>query len=290
MVEVAIPADPDSAGALATELVALSGRGIEERGDRYVAYLPASSEDSPEELIARLHGGAPPEDATTPEILAWRWQAQEAWEEIWRRGLEPRWITPRILVSPTWSPPQEVGDGVEIRIDPGMAFGTAEHATTRGCLRLLDGRVRAGDRVADVGSGSGILSIAAALLGAKSVIAVEMDEWACVVARENVEQNGVTERVRVIAAEVDDRFVPGELPFDGIVANIESGTLHRLLPVFRRGLREGGFLILSGILLPESASISGRAIECGFASDGEDREGEWWGGAFRAGRSSSDAR
>jgi ribosomal protein L11 methyltransferase len=167
-------------------------------------------------------------------------------------------------------------------MDPGMAFGTAEHATTRGCLRLLDARVRAGDRVADVGTGSGILAIGSALLGAASVLGIEMDEWSCAVARENAEKNGVADRIRVLRCEVDDRFVPGEPPFDGIVANIESGTLLRLLPGFRAGLREGGFLILSGILHPEAGSISDRASGCGFASDGEDREGEWWSGAFRA--------
>jgi ribosomal protein L11 methyltransferase len=169
-----------------------------------------------------------------------------------------------------------------IVVDPGMAFGTAEHATTRGALRLLDPRVRPGDRVADVGTGSGILAIAAALLGAGDVLAVESDAWACAVALENVVRNEVADRVRVLGVEVGPELLPGEPPFDVLLANIESGTLRRLLPGLRGGVRTGGYAILGGVLLDEADGIVRAALEAGFSLDGEDREEGWWTGAFRA--------
>src|SRR5690606_29236824 len=136
-----------------------------------------------------------------------------------------------------------------------MAFGTAEHPTTRGSLRLLDPLVEKGIRVADIGAGSGILSIAAALLGAGRVIAVEMDPWSCRAARENTVLNGVDDRVEIREERVGPELLPGEGPFDGIVANIESGILRPLLPSFARDLRESGWLVLSGILQTEADTV-----------------------------------
>jgi ribosomal protein L11 methyltransferase len=186
------------------------------------------------------------------------------------------------MVSPTWEE-AAVGEGVHLlSLDPGMAFGTAEHATTRGALRLLDPRLRAGDRVADVGAGSGILSIAAALLGARCVLAVEMDPWACQVARENAERNGVLDRIQIVQAEVGPEALPGELPFDLIVANLESATLRRLLVGLRRSATVEGWTLLGGVLLSEADAIVRAAKESGFSLDDEDREEEWWTGAFRA--------
>lgn len=117
--------------------------------------------------------------------------------EIWRRGLAPRRVTPRIVVSPTWEVPTLTPHEHLVSLDPGLALGTAEHPTTRGALRLLDSRLRAGDRVADVGTGSGILAVAAARLGAGSVLALDVDPWPAAVARDNVERNGLSDRVRV---------------------------------------------------------------------------------------------
>ncbi len=168
-----------------------------------------------------------------------------------------------------------------VTLDPGMAFGTAEHATTRGCLRLMDSRILPGARVVDVGTGSGILAIAAALLGAGEVLALETDEWACQVARENAILNGVEARVRVVQAEVRaEDPLPGG-PYDGVVANLQTALLLPLLARFQDSLGTGGWMILSGILGTEQAAVLA-AVRDDLLLEAEDSEDEWWTGVFRA--------
>lgn len=278
VIEVPAPPDEDRAALLIDELATLVGHGVEERGDRILAYLPDPGDGGDrilEELRARLG------DVDNGAALTHRFQPHEAWDEIWREGLAPRRVTPRIVVSPTWEdPPLEPGD-ILISIDPGMAFGTAEHPTTRGVLRLMDGLVEPGDRIADVGAGSGILSIAAALLGADRVVALEMDRWSCAAARENVVANGVADRVEVRHEAADAVFLPDEPSFDGILANIECGVLSPLLPGFYGGLEPGGWLIASGILHHERDAFIADARDAGFTLVSEDREETWWSGLLR---------
>jgi ribosomal protein L11 methyltransferase len=203
------------------------------------------------------------------------WRSPEDWAETWKRGLEPRWITDRLLVRPSWAPVASDRARVEVVIDPGMAFGTAEHATTRGCLRLLDRVVENGDRVLDVGSGSGILAIAAAGLGAESVVAIEADRLACEALRENIERNGAADRVRCVEAMVAPDDLADMGPVSGVIANIESGPLTALMPGFAAAVEPGGWLILSGILDHEWPSMRVRAEAAGFSLQELDAEAEW---------------
>jgi ribosomal protein L11 methyltransferase len=257
-------------------------RGVEERTDGLVVYLPPPERGvGPlvERLKEELRAGGASEVATEVHPS---WQPQESWADHWRRGFGTRRITPRIVVTPSWEPFIPTPGQIVLTLDPGMAFGTAEHATTRGCLRLLDGRVLPGSRVADVGAGSGILSIAAARLGAAEVLALELDPWACTTARENVERNDVSDRVRVVSRGVGPTFVEGEAAFHGIVANIETPILRPLLGGFARGLVPGGWLILSGILESEAPGMIEVAAAEGFRLEVEDREAGWWSAAFTA--------
>lgn len=278
VVEVDRPADPNDVGLLVEELLTFPVRGVEELEDGLAIYLAAEGREASEivdEIRLRLD-----RILDGPAHVRFRWQSHQAWEESWKRGLEPRRITSRLVVSPSWMDPElEAGDLLVV-VDPGMAFGTAEHPTTRGSLRLLDRLIEPGQRVADVGAGSGILSIAAARLGADEVVALEVDPASCETARENVRRNGVADRVRVEERDVTPEFLPGEALFDGIIANIESGVLLRLLSAFRSGLREGGWLILSGVLADESAQVQSAAEREGFRFHTEDCEGEWWSAAF----------
>jgi len=169
-----------------------------------------------------------------------------------------------------------------IEIDPQMAFGTGEHATTRGCLRLLDGIVPPGGSVLDIGSGSAILSIAAARMGAGRVVAIESDPDANLNARENLEANGVTDRVEIVEATADAGLVERFGAFDVILANILSGVIKPLLPAMTGALRSGGRLILSGILQSESDDVVAAAAATGLRLVAEDREDEWWSGLMEA--------
>lgn len=287
VVEVSSPEDPEISGLLIEELATIGVGGVEETRDVLRIYVPAAEEDR-DELLERVESIVSAHGAGGPTGCTYSWQAHEDWSELWRQGLEPRRVTSRLVVTPTWKEPDSRPGDLVITLDPGMAFGTAEHPTTRGCLRLLDRWVEAGQRIADIGAGSGILSIAAVLLGADRVLAVEMDAWSCTIARENAEANGVADRIEVRELRIGPEFLPDRPPFDGIVSNIESGVLDPLLPGFRSGLVEGGWLILSGILDSESADILRDARAAGFRLEAEDTEDQWWSGAFRDEGSSGD--
>lgn len=269
--------EDEACDAIPELLLELGGGGVEESGDGFTTYLLPPSDLDSFLALARLRvARVAPEGAE----LRWWWQPHEDWEHLWRKGLGPRRVTDRITVAPSWDLPDVTEKELLIRLDPGMAFGTAEHATTRGCLRLMDGRVRTGNRVADIGSGSGILSIAAVGLGAREVLAVEVDPLACQAAAENLEANGVADRIRLLVQEVQgDVPLPGS-PFHGLVANIQRSVLVPLLPAFRGSLAVGGWLILSGVLLEEKDLLLASTAEAGFVLEEEDQEETWWSGAF----------
>lgn len=292
VVRIGLRADPSVRerivdGLLAGTILSDAGipsepRGVEERDDELVVFLPPIDEVGFDVLGPALRRAlleTAPEGADGLSVDL-SWQPHEAWSELWRQGFHTRRISPRILVTPPWEPVDEAPGEAVVVIDPGMAFGTSEHPTTRGCLRLLDPRVEPGRRWVDVGAGSGILAIACAKLGAESVLALELDPWACTAARENADRNGVSGRVRVRARAVNEDFIPGEPPFDGLVANIESGILLPLLGGFAQGVRDGGCMILSGILQTEAHRIRAGAEAVGFAFIEADEEGEWWSAAF----------
>ena len=240
-----------------------------------LTYLPPP--DDPEALVARageflagwLMDDGPPE-------LSWWWQQDEDWAKEWKKGLGPREVTERIVTKPSWTDYDAAPGQIVLDIDPQMAFGTGEHATTRGCLRLLDRAIREGDRVLDVGSGSAILSVAAARLGAAEVVAVEYDPDSNINAHENLVHNGVEDRVRLIEAMADPEFLAGQGTFDLILATILSGVIRPLLPALRQALREEGRLIVSGIMRTERDEVLTSAAAAGFRLGEEDREEEWW--------------
>lgn len=282
VLRVPLPDDEAVRDLWIEELLMLDARGVEEQANHLVVYLPPPREGAESlvrDLTARLAeaGGDRPPEVGPIEI---RWQPHEAWEERWKQGFAPRRVTRRITVAPSWDQPEVNPGEILVTIDPGMAFGTSEHPTTRGCLRLLDGRVEPGQRIADIGAGSGILGISAALLGADRVLALELDPWACHAIRENAERSGVTDRVLVRAGAVTADGLPGEAPFDGILANIEAGILRPLLPSLRVALAPRGWLILSGVLRSEADGFVSAAREAGLELDTVDEEAEWWTGAF----------
>ena len=213
--------------------------------------------------------------------LGWHWQPHEEWAENWKRGLRPTRVSPRITVTPTWHVPPRLAAGVLVTIDPGMAFGTARHASTRCALRLIDGAIRPGAQIADVGTGSGILAIAAAKLGAARVSAVDGDPFACAAARDNVEANAVHDIVEIREQQVSSAWLAASHPLDGIAANIESGVLTRLLPGFAAALAPGGWLIVAGLLVEEAGDFAYEAAAFGLRPADDDADDGWWAGTFR---------
>jgi len=269
----------DRADLLADGLLALGGRASEERDGWYLTHVPAPPEADAfsEEARRFLIECTGLEDI---EVRV-RLQEHEDWAETWKRGLRPRRITERIVVTPSWMDPRARPDDLVIVVDPGMAFGNAEHGTTRGCLRLLDGAVQDGDRVLDIGAGSGILSIAAAMLGAGDTLAVEGDSLATETLQGNIERNGVGEVVSTLVEWADNESLRNLGPVHGIVANIEAGILTPLLPGLHAALRPGGWLILSGILDSQWSDLEDAAASAGLRSGQVDADGEWRSGLFR---------
>jgi ribosomal protein L11 methyltransferase len=278
---VRCPSAGDRAPLLVDGLLALGGRAAEERDGWYVTHLRSLQDldafrSEAESRLSSFTGLGAIE-------LRTKWREDEDWAETWKRGLGFRRITERIAVRPSWvAEPEELVEVVVI-LDPGMAFGTAEHGTTRGCLRLLDGVVEAGERLLDVGAGSGILAIASALLGAAEVVALEGDALACEALADNLQLNHVEDRVRLIEGLVDSKGLASYGPVDGVMANIESATLARLLDGFGAALRPGGWLILSGILAEEWPSLRDAAEASGFRQREVDADGEWRAGLFGRG-------
>ena len=265
---------------LAEGLVACGAAAVEERGAQLHTYLqpPADGTDAfvrgVERQLQQIAG--------VPIAVVWEWRAHEDWSERWKRGLEPRRIGERIIVTPTWRKPDAAETDIVLAIDPEMAFGTGEHATTRAALRLLERALEPGASVLDVGSGSGILAIAAARLGAAAVDAAESDAEALPYADANILRNGAMGRVRLQHALVDERYLAERRGrYDLILANVLSGVLRPLLPALRAALRAGGGLVLGGILVEESEAMKRAADDEGLELVEEDVEDEWWTGWFR---------
>ena len=267
------PSDEIAAEVVTDALVQLAGRAVWDENGRLVTHAPEPAD--PDAFIRATQRELRSRTGLDDLVLETRWQPHEDWAETWKRGLAPRRVTPRMIVTPTWEKPDLQPGDLVIRLDPGMAFGNAEHGTTRGCLRLMDGVLAPGHRVLDVGAGSGVLSIAAALLGATEVVAGECDPHACEVARENVALNGVAERVTMHEAMADSATLPAYGTFDGVLANLEGGTLRALLPGLTACVVPGGWVILSGLLAAEAPGLLELAGTEGLEREAVDADGEW---------------
>jgi len=198
---------------------------------------------------------------------------EQDWAVSWREFFGVVETGGRVVVVPSWVEHEPAPGQLVIRLDPGQAFGTGHHETTRLCLGFLDGLVAPGARVLDVGTGSGILAIAAVLLGAAQVDAVDIDPVAAEVAEQNCAANGVSGQVRVRAG----RLEPGDIgePYDLVVSNISPDANIGLVPVFERAVRPGGDLLLSGVLEQDVARVTAACAAAGFVHRETRLERDW---------------
>jgi ribosomal protein L11 methyltransferase len=262
--------------------MSLGARAVEERSGELITHLLPP--DEPEDFLLRVRARLQEDSGIEDLELKWSWQAHEDWASTWKQGLGPRKLTDRLVVSPSWcggEADEIAGEhAVVVIIDPGMAFGTAEHGTTRGALRLLDRALSSGEVLLDAGCGSAILAIAAARLGAARVLAVDLDPCATEAARGNVAGNAVTARVTVETAAVSPDWIVEQGSFDGILANIQTGVLVPLLTDFEKALERDGWMILSGILAEEWSLLADAAAAAGCSLQEIDSDGEWRTGWF----------
>lgn len=239
--------------------------GVQEEGDRLTTHFPAEPEArAAGEAVRRAAPGAEVAIEPVPDVdwsLAWRDQARAF--SVGALTIAPPWLAEGRDPSRT------------VVIDPGMAFGTGDHATTRGAARLMQRVVAPGCAVADLGTGSGVLAIAAARLGAARVVAIELDPEALPNARENVARNGVGHAVHLLDGDAAV-VLPLVAPFDVVVANILSSVHVALLPAIGAALRPGGHAILAGILAAERDQMREVLHAGGWWADAEDHEDDWW--------------
>ena len=254
---------------LIAELMDLELESFEQFDNRLDAWIDASRWDDVkreelERLLNRYWPGA-----------AWRREevAEQNWNEEWEKSIRPVRVG-SFLILPTWleAAPEE---GVrQLRIDPKMSFGTGLHPTTRLMLRFVERLVTGEtDSVIDAGTGTGVLSIASVILGAKQVFAFDIDPWSERNARENCEINRVQNRVGIQLGGIET--IPAGMKASLILANINRNTLMALLSRLTEHLHPDGDLVLSGLLSEDREAILQRAGEIGWSMQDELGEGEW---------------
>src|SRR5918992_3201669 len=251
--------------AISAALIGAGAAGVQEELDALITYLPDNAPLDAVRGAVAADAGATLELREAPPS-----ETDRSWPTtvgLSRAG--------RVVVAPPWLAHQAHADDIMVVIDPAMAFGTGEHPTTRGVLRVMQHLIRKGDRVADLGAGSAVLSIVAAKVGASRVAAIEIDPDAIGNAEANAAANGVSDRVVVIEGDAAT-LLPHIAPVRVILANIISSVLEALLAPMRAALSADGVAILSGMITDERQSFAAALARAGWAIDHEDIEDVWW--------------
>jgi ribosomal protein L11 methyltransferase len=196
---------------------------------------------------------------------------EEDWANNWKKYYKPSKIGEKIVVKPIWEDYSKKDDEIVIDLDPGMAFGTGEHETTRMCIQALEKYVKKDSVIFDVGCGSGILAIAAAKLGAKNSIGVDLDPVAVESAKENVAYNNVN-NIEILEGNLLD-VVKGKA--DIVVANIIAEIICILTEDVSKAINQGGYFITSGIIHDRVEMVTTKLEECGFEVIKINKDGEW---------------
>jgi len=272
---VDVRTDPARRDRLSAWLVGRTGQAVEERDDGTLVTF-AADEAGADELLAAL------EEELAPDGVAYTAERRRLdevdWSTRWREGLGPRQFG-RLTVAPSWTAGAAAGP-VVVLLDPENAFGSGEHGSTRAALTLLEALLRPGDRVLDLGSGSGILAIAAARLGAARAVGVEVDAEANTVAARNAERNGVRDLTEFLDGDAADlaRLLG---PADLVLSNILRAANTSLLPAIVAALRPGGIAVFSGMEESEAALFRPVLAQASLQVMREVVDAGWWAVAAR---------
>ncbi len=197
---------------------------------------------------------------------------EQDWAENWKKYYKPFRAGEKLVIKPSWEPYEEKEGDLVLELDPGMAFGTGTHETTFMCMEQLEKYVTAGCKTIDVGCGSGILGLAAAKLGARDVLAIDLDELAVKVAKENTEKNRLTDKVRVVHGDLLEK---AEEMADVIVANIIADVICFLCGPAKKHLLPGGTFICSGIIREREEDVQNALAAAGYTVCNRLAKGEW---------------
>ena len=195
------------------------------------------------------------------------------WKDNWKEYFKPVKITDRIVIKPSWEDYEKQEGEIVIEIDPGAAFGTGKHPTTTMCIKALEKYIRTGEStVLDVGCGSGILSIAAVLLGARDVLGIDIDPLAVIVSKENAAFNKLEDRISIVEGDLTKGV---DYKADIVVANLMADLVVILAKDVRRHLNPGGLYVSSGILAEKKEEVASKIREAGFDIVEIYEEDEW---------------
>lgn len=199
--------------------------------------------------------------------------AEEDWANNWKQYYKPLRVGEHVLIKPTWEEAEVLEGDVVVELDPGMAFGTGSHASTAMCLEYLEKIIRPGDRVLDIGTGSGILGIAALKLGASHVDAVDIDPMAVKIAGENARQNGFDETAfTVMEGDLADRIAGA---YDVVIANIVADIIVGLTKTVGRYIKADGWFITSGIIDFKASRVKEAFDEAKLSIIEEKKKDDW---------------
>jgi len=248
---------------------------LEHKGEYAVVKAYFSEEDDIEDIIAYIKEKIEELREFGVDIGEGRVENEkmfeEDWANNWKKYYKPTLLGEKIVVKPTWEEYTPKENELVIELDPGMAFGTGTHETTRMCIQSLEKYVKPESTVFDVGCGSGILAIAAAKLGAKMAIGVDLDPVAVEAAKENVKYNNL-ENIEVLYGNLVD-VIEGKA--DIVVANILAEIVCILTDDVKRVLKEGGYFISSGIIHDRVEMVVNKLEESGFEVLEKNKDGEW---------------
>lgn len=241
-------------------------------------------EDSPEgaELLAQVDAGLASLRTRDAEGAFGRCVTElasirrEDWENNWKQYFKPFAVGEKFIIKPSWETCDNLDGRIVLEIDPSSSFGTGTHNTTQLCICELERLVKPGDRLLDMGCGSGILSVAARLLGASDIGAADIDPNAVNIARENAEKNGfeLTTYVGDVTgdAALDEQIGGG---YDIIVANIVADVIMGMQEILKRKLKDDGTLIVSGIIAPRADEVQESLLGAGFVLRNRQQSGDW---------------
>jgi len=200
------------------------------------------------------------------------------WNEEYEKNVRVIEVTERIVIKPSFKEYATKENQIIVAIDPKMSFGTGEHATTKLILQFMEKYVNKGDKVLDIGSGTGILGITAALLGAEKSIGIDNDEWCLLNGTENIKLNHIEDKVEIRLSEIDQ---VSEKDFDLIVANINKHILLDIAEDIKAKIKKTGTIILSGLLIIDETDITVKYNSLGFNKVATNQMDEWCALIFR---------
>lgn len=236
-----------------------------------IVHVYIAPQENPQEAVAFLRERYAAEGINSEIVLSEC--RNEDWENNWKQYFHPIPVGEKLLIRPTWEDDYEAGDRKVLNIEPGLAFGTGTHETTRLCLETLEKHIEEGTTVLDIGCGSGILSIAALLLGAKQVTGVDIDALAVKTAQENGEANGFGEpEYKILQGNLTDK-VDGK--FDVVVANIVADVIIMFCKDVAKYMKDNAVFITSGIIDTREQDVIDAFGKYGFDITARHTEGGW---------------